>query len=69
MLSSPCPGHAHVHTPKHAARSTREFKNPQVAGMERTKALAILQGHDHYSAPDGYVVALDDTTGKVKWEI
>jgi alcohol dehydrogenase (cytochrome c) len=46
----------------------REFKNPQVAGMERTKALAIYKDMIYYTAPDGYVVALDAATGKVKWE-
>ena len=37
----------------------REFKNPQVAGTERTKALAIYKDMVYYTAPDGYVVALD----------
>ena len=36
--------------------------------MERTKALAIYKDMIYYTAPDGYVVALDATTGKVKWE-
>ena len=46
----------------------RDFKEPRVAGMERTKAIAIYKDMVYYTAPDGYVVALDATTGKVRWE-
>ena len=46
----------------------RDFKEPRVAAMERTKALAIYKDMIYYTAPDGYVVALDAATGKVRWE-
>ena len=34
----------------------------------RTKALAIYKDMVYFTAPDGYVVALDAATGKVRWE-
>ncbi len=46
----------------------RDFKDPRLAGQERTKAIAIYKDMVYYTAPDGYVVALDATTGKVRWE-
>jgi alcohol dehydrogenase (cytochrome c) len=46
----------------------REYKNPQIGSVERTKALAIYQDMVYFTAPDGYVVALDARTGKVRWE-
>ena len=42
----------------------RDFKDPRLAGQERTKAIAIYKDMVYYTAPDGYVVALDATTGK-----
>ena len=46
----------------------REYKNPQIGSVERTKALAIYDDLVYFTAPDGYVVALDARTGKVRWE-
>jgi alcohol dehydrogenase (cytochrome c) len=46
----------------------REYKNPQLGSVERTKALAIFEDMIYFTAPDGYVVALDARTGKVRWE-
>ena len=46
----------------------REFKNPSLGGVERTKALAIYDDMVYFTAVDGYVVALDARTGKVRWE-
>lgn len=46
----------------------RHYKNPGIARVERTKALSIYKDMVYFSAPDGYVVALDAATGKVKWE-
>jgi alcohol dehydrogenase (cytochrome c) len=46
----------------------RSYKNPQLGSAERTKALAIYKDMIYYTAPDGFVVALDATTGKVRWE-
>jgi len=46
----------------------RQFKNPQVGGQERTKALAIYEDMIYDTSPDGFVVALDARTGKVRWE-
>ncbi|HXP83054.1 MAG TPA: PQQ-binding-like beta-propeller repeat protein [Verrucomicrobiae bacterium] len=46
----------------------REYKNPQIGSVERTKALAIYEDMVYFTAPDGFVVALDVRTGKVRWE-
>lgn len=46
----------------------REYKNPQLGSVERTKALAIFEDLVYFTAPDGYVVALDARTGKMRWE-
>ncbi|MFZ1206459.1 MAG: PQQ-binding-like beta-propeller repeat protein [Candidatus Acidiferrales bacterium] len=46
----------------------RDFKDPHLAGQERTKAIAIYKDMVYYTAPDGYVIALDARTGKVRWE-
>jgi len=46
----------------------RTYKNPQVGAQERTKALAIYKDMLYYTTVDGYVVALDAATGKVRWE-
>jgi len=46
----------------------RQYKNPQAAGQERTKALAIYNDMVYFTAPDGYVVAIDAKNGKVRWE-
>jgi alcohol dehydrogenase (cytochrome c) len=46
----------------------REYKNPQIGSLGRTKALAMYQDMVYFTAPDGYVVALDARTGKVRWE-
>ena len=36
--------------------------------LSRGKSLAIFQDMIYFAAPDGYVVALDAKTGKVRWE-
>ena len=46
----------------------REYKTPQVGSVERTKSLAMFEDMVYFTAPDGYVVALDARTGKVRWE-
>jgi len=50
-------------------RQYKDAKTAQQLGpVERTKALAIYKDMLYYTAPDGYVVALDARNGKVRWE-
>jgi len=50
-------------------RAYKDQKNAQQLGsVERTKAIAIYKDMVFYTAPDGYVVALDAKTGKLRWE-
>jgi alcohol dehydrogenase (cytochrome c) len=46
----------------------RPYKDPRVASPERTKAIAIYDDMVYFTAPDGYVVAIDAKTGKQRWE-
>jgi alcohol dehydrogenase (cytochrome c) len=46
----------------------RPYKDPRVASPERTKAIAIYDDMIYFTAPDGYVVAIDAKTGKQRWE-
>ncbi len=38
------------------------------AAVARTKTLAMFEDMVYYTAPDGFVVALDARTGEVRWE-
>ncbi len=46
----------------------RELENPAAASTARTKNLAIYEDLVFYTAPDGYVVALDARSGQIRWE-
>jgi alcohol dehydrogenase (cytochrome c) len=46
----------------------REFANAALATNTKTKTIAIYEDLVFYTAADGYVVALDAGTGKVRWE-
>ena len=46
----------------------REYKNPQIGAVARTKALAMYKDMLYFTAPDGYVVAIDAKNGKMRWE-
>lgn len=45
-----------------------EGMSPAVATSARSKAIAIFQDLIFFTAPDGYVVALDAPTGAVRWK-
>lgn len=45
----------------------RQYKDPRVASPERTKAIAIFDDMVYFTAPDGYVVAIDAKTGQERW--
>lgn len=38
------------------------------AGLSRSKSIAVYQDMIYFTAPDGYVVAIDAKTGKLRWE-
>jgi alcohol dehydrogenase (cytochrome c) len=38
------------------------------ASLSRSKALAIFEDMIYFTAPDGYIVAVDAKTGKLRWE-
>jgi alcohol dehydrogenase (cytochrome c) len=38
------------------------------ANLSRSKALAIFEDMIYFTAPDGYIVAVDAKTGKLRWE-
>src|SRR5258708_35661625 len=40
----------------------------RAANLSRSKALAIFEDMVYFTAPDGYVVAVDARTGKLRWE-
>jgi alcohol dehydrogenase (cytochrome c) len=46
----------------------RELSNPAIANNTKTKTIAIYEDLIFYTSADGYVVGLDATTGKVRWE-
>jgi alcohol dehydrogenase (cytochrome c) len=45
----------------------RPYKDPRLGGQERTKAIAIYDDMIYFTAPDGYVVAIDAKNGKERW--
>jgi PQQ-dependent dehydrogenase (methanol/ethanol family) len=38
------------------------------ANLSRSKALAIFEDMIYFTAPDGYIIAVDAKTGKLRWE-
>jgi alcohol dehydrogenase (cytochrome c) len=49
-------------------RKYPEDMRPAVLETSRAKGLAIFEDMVYYTAPDGYIVALDARTGEVRWE-
>jgi alcohol dehydrogenase (cytochrome c) len=46
----------------------REYANPGVGALSRSKNLSIFEDMVYFTAPDSTVVALDARTGEVRWE-